>query len=132
MSNSEKARKLYEECDNANPVENTLMAWDYEGFQGLRGEIHYSMVAGIMINSYAVKEFKNDWIPLERETFYIQKWDKEGWTSTKNTIYKMKKKGFVETTLIDNKNYIRLTCDDLYNAEIYKTRHYKEEQNDLS
>ena len=25
MSNSEKARKLYEDCNKANPVENTLM-----------------------------------------------------------------------------------------------------------
>ena len=118
MKNSEKAKQLYVECDNCNPNESTLMPWNYQGIQDK--DIYYPMVFGMMINKYALEEFEDDWIPLERETFYIQKSDKEGWTATKSVIYRMEKKGYVETTLKDNKNYIRLTCDDLFNADIYK------------
>ena len=126
MSNSEKARKLYEDCNNANPVENTLMTRHYKPFK-LKGGFRYGFIASILINQYALEDYEGDWIPLNRETFYIQKWDKEGWTSTKRDIYQMEKKGFVETTFKDSKNYIRLTCDDLYNADLYRNEFYEEE-----
>lgn len=120
MSNSEKSKQLYLECNNTDPNVSTLMPFHFEGFQGLRGEIYYSMISGMMINSYAIKDFEDDWIPFNPETFSLGNTDKEGWKDIKSTVYRMEKKGFVETTMKESKNYIRLTCDDIFNADIYK------------
>jgi hypothetical protein len=52
----------------------------------------------------------------------IRKDDKEGWKSLKSTIYRLEKKEMVQTAFKNSKNYIRLSADDLFNAEIYKTK----------
>lgn len=118
--NSKKAKQLYLECDGTNPEVNTLMPFHYKGFQGKH--IQFTMIAGIMINRYASEEYKNDWIPYNKDNFHIGKWDKEGWNNMKSEVYKMEKKGLVETKLEDNQTYIRLTVDELFNSNIYKTK----------
>lgn len=118
MENSVKAKELYAACGNTDPNENTLLPFYYEPIK--EKLIYYPMVLGLMINHYATQDFEDDWIPMNRESFFIGKDDKEGWTQYKSVVYKLEKKGFIESKFESNQNYIRLTHDELYNPEIYK------------
>lgn len=116
-NNKEKAKKLYESCE-VNPEENTLLPVKY--FDSQTGGIFHAMVLGNLINRYSQETYEDDWIPLTKETFHIGKQDDDGWKSIKNSIYKLEKKKFVETTMNENQNYIRISTDTFYDAEMYR------------
>ncbi|WP_336864676.1 hypothetical protein [Peribacillus frigoritolerans] len=120
MSNSEKAKQLYLACDNCDPEVSTLMPFFL--FEGKRGGIYPQMLLGMMINKYATEKFEDDWIPFNKESFYIGKQDKEGWVNYKKYAYRLKKKGYVEMKFENNQNWIRLTTDEPYNPELYKRK----------
>ncbi|MEH7114522.1 hypothetical protein V7124_19475 [Neobacillus niacini] len=118
---STKAKKLYVDCKNTDPEISILMPFHVEKFQGRN--FHHAMIIGQLINKYALGQFEEDeWIEFSRENFYIQKSDKEGWTNLKSNVYRLEKKGFVETKFENGVNFIRLTNnnDEIFNAEVYK------------
>ncbi|UOE63007.1 hypothetical protein HPB58_12880 [Priestia filamentosa] len=118
MNNSEKARKLYEECDGTNPERNTLMPSKY--MHDNNYDIYAELFIGIVVNYYATKEFENDLVPISKEDLFIRSDDKEGWTNMKRAIYKLKKKSLIEVIEKENKKFARILVDDFYDPELYR------------
>jgi hypothetical protein len=121
MTVTEKAKKLYLECNNTDPDVNMLMPFKLPIFKGKN--IQHGLFVAQLISKYALDETEEDeWIEFSRESFYIPKGDKESWTSLKSTCYRLEKKGFVETKSENGFNYVRLTNnnDEIFNPESYK------------
>jgi len=120
MTISEKAKQLYLDCDNTDPNMSMLMPYRLEKIE--KRNIYFAMLIGQLINKYALEDFEDDWLEYSRETFYIGKQDKEGWSSVKSTVYRLEKKGYVETKFENGMDYIRLANgnDDIFDVEIYK------------
>ncbi|WP_026576734.1 hypothetical protein [Bacillus sp. UNC438CL73TsuS30] len=122
VSLTEKAKKLYLDCDNTDSKKGVLIPLYLENFNKIN--IYYCMVIGHLINKYATEELEDDWIEYSRESFFIGKHDKEGWTKLKSSVYRLEKKGYVKTKFENGVNYIRLTNEhaEIFNAELYKRK----------
>ena len=107
MTVAERAKQLYVDCENMNPKENTLLAY---GLKDKGFDFYGYLVMGMLVNRYATGAVK-DWAPLTKKTFMV--FNKEDWTHTKRTLYKLEKKGYVETKMENNQNYVRLLDNDL-------------------
>jgi len=106
MTVAERAKQLYVDCENTNPNDNTLLAYGFikKGF-----DFNAFMVMGMLVNRYATGKV-TDWAPLNKETFMV--FNKEDWTNVKSALYKLEKKGYVETKFENNQNYVRLLDND--------------------
>ncbi|PEU82126.1 hypothetical protein CN386_07920 [Bacillus cereus] len=116
MSNHEKAKQLYEAC-STDPQVSTLMP--SKAFN-TRGSIYHALVVGMLINQYATNEFDNDYIPVTKDTFFINSWDKEGWKNIKWSLYKLQKKNLIEILDTGLEKSVRIITDKFYNPEVYK------------
>ncbi|PFI26430.1 hypothetical protein COI53_27520 [Bacillus thuringiensis] len=116
MSNHEKAKKLYEMC-NTDPKISTLMP--LQALNG-RGSVYYGLVAGLLINHYALNRYNSEFIPVTKDTFNINVWDKEGWKNIKKSLYKLQKKKLIEMVDDGAEKSVRIIDDVFYNPEVYK------------
>lgn len=117
MNNIELAKQLYINCDNTDPKQSTLMPVHF--FK----EIYTPLLVGKLVNAYANEDcLKDDWVIFNKQNFYMGKWDKEGWTNAKRCMYKLEKKGFIESKFENNQNYVRLISSLFYDREIYKRK----------
>ncbi|MFD1608505.1 hypothetical protein [Oceanobacillus luteolus] len=104
MTQTEKAIDLYSECENANPQENMLVPRNH--FPGK--DVFYSLAAGMILNTYALGSFEDDWIPLTE----VFKGNDPTMIEIKKVAYEMEKEGFLETKLDSNNNEFIRWCDD--------------------
>ncbi|WP_110926807.1 hypothetical protein [Bacillus massiliglaciei] len=126
MSNSEKAQQLYLDCENTNPEENMLMPYRLFSPQGR--SMYFPFILGRLVNEYAKNEYTDDWIPYVREAFYLSAGEKALWSEYKSAIYKLEKKGYLETKMENNVNFIRIHEDAsaLYESDNYRPAGDKE------
>ncbi|MFC8983852.1 hypothetical protein ACFT6Z_36080 [Streptomyces sp. NPDC057131] len=116
-----KAKQLYADCDNADPNITILMPFRLPEFKDRN--VFYTMFLGQLIHKYAIEQTVNDeWVKFNRESFYVNKNDKEGWKSLKSTCYRLEKKGLIETKFENGSNFVRLnkSNDEIFNPELYK------------
>ncbi|WP_176520585.1 hypothetical protein [Bacillus thuringiensis] len=85
-----------------------------------RGSVHYEMVAGFLINHYALNRYNSEFIPVTKDTFNINAWDKEGWKNIKKSLYKLQKKKLIEMIDDGAEKSFRIIDDVFYNPEVYK------------
>jgi len=115
MTVAEKAKQLYVNCENTNPNENTLLAY---GLKEKGFDFYGHLVMGLLVNRYATGKV-TDWAPLNKETFTV--FNNEDWTNTKRTLYKLEKKGYVETKFENNQNFVRLLDNDfIFDEKTYR------------
>lgn len=120
MNNTLKARKLYED---ANIQEDYFLnACVYFRNENTKGWGMVGYIASLIIKNYVEKEYKDDWMPVVKEEFYVKKSDTEGWKMLKKMVDYLAKKKYIEKKLINNINYIRIINDDLFNCEKYKDK----------
>ena len=114
MTVAERAKQLYVTCENTNPNENTLMPIGLikKGFS-----LHAYMFMGMLVNRYATDK-TSEWAPLTKKEFMAL--NKEDWTGIKSAVYKLEKKGYIETKLENNQNYVRLVDNELiFDEKLY-------------